>query len=160
VPGNQVHAIVAFSFGLRRRQAEPNPCNVRLARAVERAIELNAAGTLLIAQWEIAKQLIADGVHVDLVVKASSSLDYLDTNEVWRQAQAVLRKHQVQTVIPIAQPFLHMYKVRKLIERSGLTVARWPIGWIGFDSSKDNLQWWTRGPLRLLLYSIKQSLGS
>ncbi|MNJ05097.1 hypothetical protein D3C73_1662060 [compost metagenome] len=31
--------------------------------------------------------------------------------------------------------------------------------WIGFDSSRNNLQWWCRGPLRFLSYVAIQVTG-
>jgi|SRR6476469_849884 len=84
----ETFAIVAFSFGLRAGTREPNLCNRRLARAVERITKLaqESGNILLISQWEIAKQLEADGVHVDRVIEVSAHGDYLDSDEVWAQA--------------------------------------------------------------------------
>jgi hypothetical protein len=154
----QVRAVVAFSFGMRDMPSEPNPCNVRLARAAERIVERQAGDTLLIAQWEIAKQLKRDGAHVYRVVSSADG-EYLDTDKVWQKALDSLTCHNVDSVIPVAQPFLHRHKIGKLIRDSGISVKREPVGWIGFDSSKDNLQWWTKGPIRLIAYSIMQALG-
>lgn len=154
-----VRAVVAFSFGLRGKSREPNPCNVRLARAAERIVRGEPSNTLLIAQWEIAKQLSSDGTHIDQVVGPSSGREYLDTCEVWNRALETLRRYQVEAVIPVAQPFLHRHKIRRIIRDSGMTVERRHIGWIGFDPSKVNQQWWTKDPIRLLVYSILQALG-
>jgi hypothetical protein len=151
--------VVAFSFGMRGQSHEPNPCNVRLARAAERIIRDEPASTLLISQWEIARQLSLDEVHVDQVVRPSSDREYLDTSEVWNQALETMRREKVETAIPVAQPFLHRHKIRKMIRDSGIAVERRRIGWIGFDSSEANLQWWTKGPVRLLAYSIMQVFG-
>jgi hypothetical protein len=152
-------AVVAFSFGLRAKAREPNPCNRRLARAAERIAGHESGNILLLAQWEVAKQLKADGVHVDRVINKSGRGAYLDSDEVWAQALAFLRDHRVTRVIPVAQPFLQIHKIRKLIRESGLPVDRKRIGWVGFDPSPANTQWWTKGPMRLLAYAFMQALG-
>jgi hypothetical protein len=155
-------AVVAFSFGLRAKAREPNPCNRRLARAAERITRLaeNESGNvLLISQWEVAEQLKADGVHVDRVIHMSPRGDYLDSDKVWAQALSFLQGRSVTRVIPVAQPFLQAHKVCKLIRKSGLPLERKRIGWIGFDSSPANTQWWTKGPMRLLAYALMQALG-
>jgi hypothetical protein len=159
---DETFAIVAFSFGLRAKAREPNPCNRRLARAVERITRLTAKESeniLLISQWEVAKQLEADGVHVDRVIDMSPRGDYLDSDEVWAQALAFLQGRHVARVVPVAQPFLQIHKVCKLIRKSGLPLERKRIGWVGFDSSPANTQWWTKGPMRLLAYAFMQALG-
>lgn len=159
---DETFAIVAFSFGLRAKGREPNPCNRRLARAVERITRLTAresGSILLISQWEVAKQLQADGVHVDRVIEESPRGDYLGSDEVWAQALAFLQGRRVARVIPVAQPFLQIHKVRKLINESGLPQERKRIGWVGFDPSPANTQWWTKGPMRLLAYALMQALG-
>lgn len=155
----QACAVVAFSFGLRDPSQEPNPCNERLAYAAERIIRSRDRNTLVIAQWEIAEQLMADGQAVDKIVGPASSREYLDSDEVWRQAQKFLANRNVYQVIPIAQPFLHLHRVKGIIRRSGMNVGCEPIGWIGFDRSSANKQWWTKGPMRLLVYSVLKAFG-
>lgn len=152
-------AVVAFSFGLRAKAREPNPCNRRLAKAAERIAEDEPGNILLISQWEIAKQLAADGVRVDRVINKSARGGYLDSDEVWAQALPFLRDRRVTRVIPVAQPFRQIHKVRKLIRERGLPLERKRIGWVGFDSSRANTQWWTKGPMRLLAYAAMQALG-
>lgn len=155
-------AIVAFSFGLREKAHEPNPCNRRLAHAVERITRLaenESRNIIVVSQWEVAKQLEANGVHVDKVISTSPHGGYLGSDEVWAQAFVFLRGRHIARVIPVAQPFFHTYKVCKLIRKSGLPLERKRIGWVGFDSSPANTQWWTKGPVRLLTYALMQALG-
>jgi hypothetical protein len=152
-------AIVAFSFGARDEQDEPNPCNQRLAQAAERIIRSESGDLLLISQWEVAEQLESDGICLDHVIRSSAASEYLDSDEVWAQALIILNKYGVNSVIPVVQPFLQMYKVKQLIRESGITIERRRIGWIGFDSSSANKQWWTKGPVRLFTYAFMQALG-
>lgn len=154
---DQLTAIVAFSFGMRAPALEPNPCNVRLAEFVE-DISKNCSRVLIVSQWEIAKQLSNKSVHVDKVIYSRAG-QYLDTNEVWRQALEYLRCQDSFAVIPVAQPFLHLRQVVRLMRRSGVNVRRVPIGWVGFDASSANNQWWTKGRLRLLAYSLMRGFG-
>lgn len=142
--------IVAFSFGQRAPADEPNPCNRRLATAVERMLTEPA---VLVAQWEVARGL-QDGLAAHVV---GPDHGYLDTAAVWARAVPVLRSGGVRRVVAVAQPVLHRSRAHRLIRRSGFLVERRPIGWIGFDSSSANTQWWTRGPLRLALYAVRQA---
>lgn len=146
--------VVAFSFAYRGREAEPNPCNVRLAEAVRRSAE---AGTVVVAQWEVAKALADAGMQVDHVVEQAANDSYLDSDAVWSAARCVFIERQVHEVVPVAQPFLQSFKVKRLIQKDGFQVAPRRVGWIGFDRSRRNQQWWTRGPVRLILYSILQA---
>lgn len=148
--------VVAFSFGLRRPQEEPNPCNARLARAVQRVIDGAAAPVVLVSQWEVALSLPSSlTTHV---VEPRADGGYLDTDRVWDEAVPVLRRAGVQRVVAVAQPLLHRSKAHRLISRDGFTPVRARLGPIGFDSSHRNTQWWTRGPLRLLLYAVLQAV--
>ena len=44
--------LVAFSFGLRDIEHEPNPCNVRLAQAVMEIIAGEQGEVVVVSQWE------------------------------------------------------------------------------------------------------------
>jgi hypothetical protein len=148
--------LVVFSFALRHQ--EPSPCNIRLAKSVER---IAATEQLTIAaQWEVARALRADGFTVTISVEPPADGSYLGSEEVWEEAKALFDTLGITEVIPVANPFLHLWKVRKLIEDDGFTVINKRVGWIGFDSSPQNIQWWCRGPLRLTLYAIRQKLSS
>lgn len=148
--------VVAFSFGLRPPEQEPNPCNVRLARAVQRVLDETSAPVVLVSQWEVALGLPPSAAtHV---VAPPVDGGYLSTERVWAEAAPLLRQAGVRRVVAVAQPLLHRGKVHRLLRRDGFDPVRLRLGWIGFDSSPDNTQWWTRGPLRLLLYALLQAL--
>jgi hypothetical protein len=145
-----MEGLVVFSFALR--EEEPSPCNVRLAEATERILAKakQLGDVLVVAQWEVAKKLEQDGVGVDLVVLPNTDASYLDTKDVWDQAQNLFQRRGVVTVILVAQPFLHLSKVKQLIHADNYVVDvtyLGLIGRIGFD--KESLQSWTRGPVRL-----------
>lgn len=149
-------AIVAFSFGQRAPDEEPGPCNTRLARLTRQLLEQATAPVVVVAQWEVARGLpAAADPHI---VAPRPDGHYLDTESVWATAVPVLRRHGVRRVIAVAQPLLHRAKAHKLIRRDGFEPVRRPIGWIGFDSSRRNTQWWTRGPVRLVLYALLQAV--
>lgn len=148
--------VVAFSFASRAEPEEPNPCNVRLARAVDHIVGAQEETVVLVAQWEIARALRhSRPFHV---VARLSDGRYLDTADVWNDASPLLRCAGVTRVIPVAHPVLHRVKVSRLIRRDGFEVLRVPIGRIGFDRSARNTQWWTRGPIRLGAYAALQAL--
>lgn len=149
--------IVAYSFALRRRNEEPNPCNVRIAEQVA-ALARKHPGSVIVAQWEVALGLARLGVAPDAVVEPRGDGTYLDSNAVWNRAVEVFRPRQVQAVLPVAQRFLQLTKVRRLATRAGFRLEPSRIGAIGFDPSRRNLQWWTRGPVRLLIYAALQGL--
>jgi len=147
--------VVAFSFGLRAPEEEPNPCNRRLAAATARIIRQTSVPVVLIAQWEIAKALPPTmAVHV---VGDAPDGGYLDTERVWQVAAPILRGEGVRRVIAVAQPVLHRAKAHRLMRADGFEPLPAPVGWIGFDSGARNRQWWTRGPVRLLLYALMQA---
>lgn len=139
--------LIAYSFALGK--TEPNPCNVRLARAVERIVREEAVKgneVIVVAQWEVALALSRKPSLV--VYEHRQKGMYLDSEEVTAQAVSLFEAWKITEVIPVANPFLQLFKCRKLVRNVGLTPLRRRIGWIGFD--KESLQWWTRGPVRLL----------
>jgi hypothetical protein len=146
--------LVVFSFALRAAVEEPNPCNVRLASVVRRIVEREVDQVVVVAQWEVALQLRQYGIPVARVVTPRSDGAYLDSKQVWEQARAEFWDREIDVVIPVAQPFLHLHRVRQLMEADGFSVGRRRIGWIGFD--RRSTQPWTRGPVRLLLYAMRQ----
>ncbi|OGD32578.1 hypothetical protein A3C91_01760 [Candidatus Azambacteria bacterium RIFCSPHIGHO2_02_FULL_52_12] len=145
--------LIAYSFALR--ETEPNPCDVRLAQAVERIVKEEVEKgneVIVIAQWEVA---LALSIEPALVVREHRQKGaYLDSEEVTSQAIPIFEGYRITEVIPVANPFLHLFKCRKLVRSAGLTPLRRRIGWIGFD--KDSLQWYTRGPAHLLVYTALQ----
>jgi hypothetical protein len=149
--------IVVYSFGRRSIEREPGPCNVRLGQAAMRIAAEEDEKTLLVAQWEVARYLESHGARVDHVVQERDD-QYLDSDQVWREARDLFREYDINDVIPVAQPLLHQTKVAHLARKDGFEVTRRPIGHIGFDNCADNQQWWTKGPLRLLAYSLRRAL--
>jgi hypothetical protein len=149
--------IVAFSFGLRPPEQEPNPSNVALARVVQQVARQSARTSLVVAQWEVALQLAADGVAVDAAISGHDTR-YLDTGEVWRQARAVLEAGGVREVVPVAQPYLHLGFVRRMVRRDGFVIVEPPPATIPFDRDDANQQWWTKGRARLFVYGVGKEL--
>lgn len=153
-PRGSALGVVAFSFGRRATDQEPNPCNRRLAAAVDRLLADTTEPVVLVAQWEVARALPA-GLPAHVVEPGDG---YLDTDRVWAGAVPVLERGGVERVVAVAQPLLHRAKAHRLIRRSGFQVEHRRTGWVGFDRSRANTQWWTRGPLRLALYAGRQAL--
>lgn len=150
--------LVAFSFARRSDQQEPNPCNQRLAENVLQIIEKETRPVTVTAQWEVAKALENLGYTVTQVVNLPEDGSYLGSEEVWQAAKARFVDLNVTEVIPVAQPFLQLTKVKRLILKDGYMLTNYPIRKIGFDPAKENTQWWTKGPLRLFLYAALQLL--
>lgn len=155
-PGTRARplGIVAFSFANRGPEGEPNPCNQRLAEAVRRSANCD---TVIVAQWEVARALASVGVPVDHVVEQADEGSYLDSETVWAAASRIFHSRHVLDVFPVAQPFLQYPKVKLLIRNDGFRLSSRKVGWVGFDRSNRNRQWWTRGPIRLMVYSVLQA---
>lgn len=147
--------IVAFSFGLRATDEEPNPCNRRLAEETFRIARSLPFPVLIVSQWEITRALNDLGLPPSQSVESTPG-KYLDSEAVMEGAAIFFRENGVTHVIPIAHPFLHMYKCRRLVTEHGFTLIKRDVRKIGFD--RKSLQPYTRGPLRLLWYAIKQKL--
>lgn len=150
-----VVGIIAFSFAKRSEPEEPNPCNKQLAYEVECLKDSNP-DSIIIAQWEIAKQLESDGYKPDLVVNPSdSTTNYLTSQDVWNNAKQLLKSRDVSSVFIVAQPFLHLYVIKTMIQKDDYLIKdRKILHHIGFDNSNGNRQWWTKGPIRFLVYAI------
>jgi len=148
-----VKGLVAFSFALGEN--EPNPCNVRLARAVRHIVGTESEELVRVAQWEVARALLP--LPMARVVRGHrSNRAYLDSEEVMSQAAEVFRELGITEVIPVANPFLHLTKCRALVRKEGFIPLKRKIGWIGFYWK--SIQWWTRDPFRFLLYAVLQKL--
>ncbi|MBU3964387.1 hypothetical protein KJ562_01485 [Patescibacteria group bacterium] len=146
--------VVAFSFGLTK--CEPNPCNIALAKAVQRIVreeKQRGISVVVVAQWEITTALPSKMIDY-IVVNHRQRCIYLDSEEVMAQAAEVFSREGVSHVIPVANPFLHLHKCRQLVKQSGFTPIARNIGRIGF--CQKSTQWWTRGPIRLILYAVLQ----
>jgi hypothetical protein len=127
-----VLGIVTFSFALRSDEQEPGPCNVRLGRAAMRIIA-STWRPAIVSQWEVSRYLTSAGIVVAVTVQPRPDGTYLSSEDIWSRAKVLFEELGVSEVIPVAQPFLHLRKVRRLMAADGYTVHRRRIGWIGFD---------------------------
>lgn len=174
--------IVALSFGKVSQQANFDPINYRLSGFVIDAHEdittwrlvrqgkpskhTNATETVIVAQSEVARHLTGHpALDLRVVTNAHATRRrngyiYLDTQDVLNEAFSVFRKENVREVIVVAHPFLHAWVARRLVKQMGFINHEFRVNrWIGFDSSRNNLQWWCRGPLRFLTYVAIQAVG-
>jgi hypothetical protein len=153
------YGIVALSFG--RRSEEPNPVNQALARAltdIVQEVDDFTDSCFVVAQWEIALQLQEDGIEPDLTVgpeyaSKHGNRVYLDTDDVLQAAHTQFRARGITKVIVVANPFIHLGAVRRMMESRRFEIeTKYSIPKVGFDNDPAQLQWWCRGPLRTLLY--------
>ncbi|MFH1657053.1 MAG: hypothetical protein ABH919_01160 [bacterium] len=154
--------IIAFSFALTQDEMErrfPNQCNKKLGmktRHYYRKLENEGHLPVLIVQWEIALdyRFAAMNINPDMIVRKHRECGkYLDSDEIIAQAVPFLKQQEVTKVISVAQ-WLQNFKCRQILKKAGFEILPVKIGPIGF--CKDSLQWWTRGPIRLVIYTIKQ----
>lgn len=154
--------IVGFSFGLRSEAEEPNPSNQALAREVVRTssyVNFYDGSAYVITQWEITKGLADAGIEPDLSVGLHADGTYLGSKDVWEEARADLEDEGIDRVIIVAQPFLHLPALKKMVRRDGFKVLNFPIRKIPFDDSSLNAQPWTRSKPALAWYAVKSLLG-
>ena len=147
--------IVAFSFGQKiDLDDEPGPSNQDLAAVVLAAARRSPSPHVVVAQWEVARQLEADGQPADLVVEERSDGSYLDTQAVWDAARELFVERGVRDVVPVAHPWLHLPTTKRMVRASGFRVVAPPTATVRFDSSTGNSQWWTRTHQGLVVYSL------
>lgn len=152
--------IVAFSFALRDEKLEPNPCNQKLGDIVNSIYIQNRNVTNVVAQWEIARHLKNLGFKLPLhIVDLNEDGSYLDSRTVWNKAKEIFKLNGINEIIPVAQPFIQLGHIKRMIKKDGFTIVDWPIEKIGYDNSPLNTQPWTINALALLLYAIKLALG-
>lgn len=147
--------LIAFSFGSEPK--EPNPCNIRLAREVARIVKekTTTESILVAAQWEVAAGLPRFGIIPDHVVQQEHGT-YIDSEGVWKDAAKYFSQRNIRDVIVVCHPFLHMFKCRGLVAKSGFNVIRVKVSSIGFCGKSS--QWWTRGPAQLFVYALRQAI--
>lgn len=150
--------IVAFSFS--QRDVEPNPCNVRLGRAVKRAVKrYGREHVYIVAQWEIATWLTQFGsIGADHTVWPPKDGSYLGSEGVWGVARTEFKWEDITDVISIEQPFLQRRKTHRLIKADRFEILPFEVGKIGFDPESN--QPWCRSRRALMKYAIKQMLTS
>lgn len=146
---------VVFSFGINGRH-NPGKSNDALARATTKIVEDIYPITSIIAQWEIEESKEMRHMPLFTIEKHRETGKYLDLEEVAKQAILNLKgiglSEKNCEIIVVAQPFLHRWKCMKLFP--GFEVTKVKIGWIPFD--KNSLQWQTRSPFHLILYTFLQ----
>ncbi|MEI7513617.1 MAG: hypothetical protein WCJ74_03290 [bacterium] len=151
--GVSMKVVFACSFGSGR-------ANFRLAEAAERIVTKEETKCVIIAQWEVARELEKQNIPILHVVEPNTSGAYLDTIDVWNEAKICLALYDAVEIIIVAQPFIHGIYIERMIEKDGYQVCHKydrEIGRIGFDS--ESQQWWTRGPLRMILYVLLSVCG-
>lgn len=150
--------MIIYSFALSEK--EPNPCNQKLAEEAKRIAEKekrnsNGNEIKVAAQWETALGLKNLRIEPDKIICVHRKKGaYLDSEEVTAQAVEYFKKQKITEIIPIAQPFLQITKCRWLIKKAGFVPLKRKINWIGFY--KNSLQWYTKGPIRSLIYALMQ----
>lgn len=159
--------IVALSYA--KRANEPNPVNKRLARATDNAndeLQQGGVATVVVAQWEISLALQELGAPAHFTVSLDAATQpardgslYLDSSDVLREAFAVFRELDITHVVVVANPFLHLAAVKAMVRKAGFTIIGYKVPWVGFDNSKENLQWWCKGPIRFITYLGLQVVG-
>ena len=147
--------MIVFSFAWRRDGQ--SLCNVRLAQAAQRIIDGTNEEVVVVAQRTTAAVLRRLRISVTHVIEKRPG--YEGSEEVVRQAAVIFGRQGVREVIPVAQPILQLTKCIQLVRKAGFrTPSFWKlcrmIGWIGFD--RKSVQPWTRGPVRLVLYTMRQ----
>lgn len=148
--------VIAYSFGFRkdRQGVYPGTSNEALAKVVDRVCRETGAAAIL--QWEIEKCVNAEVPRSLVIREHTIKGKYLDREEVTAQAVGYMNHLSVKEAILVAHPFLHRRKCKKLLEQGGIKVVIAKTGRVPFDTKSE--QWWTRGPLRLLLYAVLQLL--
>jgi hypothetical protein len=145
---NEKVGVLAFSFAQTQEEIDKkraNPCNRNIAVMLSCLASKKDIHFSIVAQWEIMlNNVLEPRVEPVLVVeKHRKEGEYLDSEEI------------------IAQ-WLQNFKCRALLKKAGFEIIplkkflSWKTRKIGF--CKDSLQWWTRGPIRLVLYTILQVL--
>lgn len=161
--------IVTLAFA--KRVVEPNPVNIKLAAitdAIDDELQQGGEPTVIVVQKEIELGIKHLRLETNLrrVVgqEDASNKDrygnlYLDSMDVLKVAFEEFRAEDITDVIIIANPFLHLPGAKALAKKAGFSVMVYKIPRVGFDKSPLNLQWWCKGPIRLLTYLGLQVIG-
>ncbi len=149
--------IVAFAFGYRKD--DPGVSNRALAQVVER-LKRDFHIQVVVLQHEIMDCMpCADPECMEnnnvFSINANPG-QYLDSEEVMRQAIPYLKEAYVKSVFVVAQPFLRLHKCIGLAKQSGFEPIVPENMKIPFD--KESEQEWTRSRIKLLIHAIKQKL--
>ncbi|MFA6459398.1 MAG: hypothetical protein WCV79_03320 [Candidatus Paceibacterota bacterium] len=112
--------------------------------------------TVMVAQKQVTRGLEQIKVHYAASIEEREHDKCLpfDSEEVMRQATMIFREGRVDEIVPIANPFLHLSKCKRLVRESGFPLRAHRIGHIGFDPESE--LWWTRSASALIIYAIRQ----
>jgi hypothetical protein len=148
--------MIVYAFAWRRKG--DSPCNKHLSQAAKRIVCAHDGPVVIHAQRTTAKLLREMGIECHQTEKRPG---YEGSEEPTRQAAELFREKGITEVIVVANPFLHLVKCIQLVRKEGFkTPSFWElddmIGWIGFD--KHSEQPATRGPIRLIYYTLRQML--
>lgn len=148
--------MIVYAFAWRRNG--DSPCNIKLARAAKRIAGRHDGPVVIHAQRTVARLLREMGVECEVTDKRPG---YEGSEEPTDQAAESFQAKGITEVIPVANPFLHLWKCISLVRKKGFTTPPWWkldfwIGWIGFDPLSE--QPGTRGAIPLLYYTAKQVL--
>lgn len=152
------YAVLGQSFGHRGKEG-PGLSNEKLIEAVRKKRFLSGMAEVAL-QHEMAACLTPEERVRCLRFTVRGHRErgkYLDTNEVFSQEFDWAYKNGITDVYILTHPFIHramcMRLARKLGWQYGISVYKIPTGWIPFD--KKSYQWWTRGPIRVIIYCIR-----
>lgn len=163
---NEEVGVLAFSFSQTQEELDKkraNPCNRNIAVMLSCLASRKDINFSIVAQWEIMlNNFLEPKIKPVLVVeKHRKEGEYLDSEEVIAQAIPILKARGITKVISIAQ-WLQNFKCRALLKKAGFEII--PLRKflsrktrkIGF--CKGSLQWWTSGPIQLVIYTVLQIL--
>jgi len=152
--------IISLSFGIGKDG--PGLSNSDLANSVERLLTnlQQSHGGLddvkVALQWEISAETI---IRPQELTRTSCCLvqtvygeagQYLNSDMIIDAAKE--RLADADEIYIVAMPFLHSWFCKRLAEKAGFrNVKVYNERKIRFD--RESLQWWTRGPIRLIVYS-------
>jgi hypothetical protein len=149
--------LIALAFGQQRTNAA-GPTNVEIAEITK--VFIDRKFSFLATQWEVELPLRALGITPDHVVSryGDKATEYLSTKDVINLSIAAARKDDVDLsrIILVGHP-LHLKVIRAMIRmklwKFNGVIFTYDIDHdIHYDHSEGNKQWWTRGPIRFLVY--------
>lgn len=163
---NEEIGVLAFSFSQIQEELDKkraNPCNRNIAVMLSCLASRKDIHFSIVAQWEIMlNNFLEPKIEPILVVeKHREEGEYLNSEEIIAQAIPVFRALGITKIISIAQ-WLQNFKCRALLKRAGFEIIplrkflSWKTRKIGF--CKNSLQWWTHGPIQLMVYTALQIL--
>lgn len=141
--------ILGLSFGFKKDG--PGFSNEALAEVIDRE-QIKNPDTPSILHLEIAACVKRRPLF--MISRHRKYGQNLDSEEAIDQAISYARKRGFSVIKLVAHPFLHRQKCWSLLKKYGIKVKIVKTGWIPFD--KDSEQWYTRGPVRCLLYAFLQ----